>query len=90
MRRLLLSPMLAALLVSCGSAQSTPSHAVGKPVKLTSETVARPIPPPPSVAALAAGAQLFDDLGAYGRVINASPEAQQYFDQGLRLTYAFN
>jgi tetratricopeptide (TPR) repeat protein len=34
---------------------------------------------------------LFDDLGALHHPITAaSPSAQQYFDQGLRLVYAFN
>ena len=33
---------------------------------------------------------LFDDLGTYQRPVRASPEAQKYFDQGLRLAYAFN
>jgi tetratricopeptide (TPR) repeat protein len=41
-----------------------------------------------------AGAQkaaVFDNLGTYQRTITtASPEAQRYFDQGLRLLYAFN
>jgi tetratricopeptide (TPR) repeat protein len=34
---------------------------------------------------------LFDDLGTHHQAITtASPRAQQYFDQGLRLVYAFN
>jgi len=38
-----------------------------------------------------AGAVLYDDLGAYHRTITtASPDAQMFFDQGLRLMYAFN
>ncbi len=40
---------------------------------------------------LAKGAVLFDDLGTFHRAISSkSPEAQKYFDQGLRLIYAFN
>ncbi|MGH6691116.1 MAG: hypothetical protein ACREF4_10635 [Gammaproteobacteria bacterium] len=39
----------------------------------------------------AARAPLFDNLGAYHHAMTtASPEAQRYFDQGLRLSYAFN
>jgi tetratricopeptide (TPR) repeat protein len=40
----------------------------------------------------AAGATpLFDNLGAFHRAITtSSPEAQRYFDQGLRLMWAFN
>lgn len=34
---------------------------------------------------------LYDDLGSYHRAITTTvPAAQQYFDQGLRLSYAFN
>jgi tetratricopeptide (TPR) repeat protein len=33
---------------------------------------------------------LFDDLGSLHRAITASPEANAYFDQGLRLVYGFN
>lgn len=45
---------------------------------------------PPATPA-AAPVPLFDDLGGYHRAISTSvPEAQAYFDQGLRLVYAFN
>jgi tetratricopeptide (TPR) repeat protein len=41
--------------------------------------------------AAAAAVPLYDDLGAYHRPISAGSElVQRYFDQGLRLTYAFN
>ena len=51
-----------------------------------------PAPPlPASVKALARGAQIFADLGVLARPVStASPEAQRYFDQGLRLAYGFN
>jgi tetratricopeptide (TPR) repeat protein len=43
------------------------------------------------VGAWAKGAQLFADLGAlHHPVTTASPDAQAYFDQGLRLNYGFN
>jgi tetratricopeptide (TPR) repeat protein len=43
------------------------------------------------VKALATGAQIFPDLGVLTRPVGAaSPEAQRYFDQGLRLAYGFN
>ena len=35
-------------------------------------------------------APLYTDLGAHHHPITASPEGQSYFDQGLRLLYAFN
>ena len=39
----------------------------------------------------AAGAPLFDNLGDYHRTISTYlPQAQRYFDQGLRLMFAFN
>jgi tetratricopeptide (TPR) repeat protein len=39
----------------------------------------------------ARGAQLFDGLGNFHRQISTtSPQAQQYFDQGMRLMWAFN
>lgn len=41
--------------------------------------------------AAATAVPLFTDLGNYHRQISSGvPEAQKYFDQGLRLTYAFN
>ncbi len=40
---------------------------------------------------LAKGALLLDDLGSYHRAVTSrSPEARRFFDQGLRLLYAFN
>jgi tetratricopeptide (TPR) repeat protein len=43
------------------------------------------------VAGSGAGVPLYTDLGTHSYVIGtAVPEAQRYFDQGLRLTYAFN
>src|SRR3982751_2686614 len=33
---------------------------------------------------------LLDGLGDWHRAVRASPEAQRWFDQGLRLIYAFN
>lgn len=48
-------------------------------------------PPRASVADWAQGAQLFDGLGTFHRpVTTSSPEAQRYFDQGMRLLWAFN
>lgn len=38
-----------------------------------------------------AGVPLYEDLGSHHReIVVASPDAQAYFDQGLRLQYAFN
>jgi tetratricopeptide (TPR) repeat protein len=46
---------------------------------------------PATLADWARGAQLFDGLGDFHRAITTSiPQAQQYFDQGMRLMWAFN
>ncbi|HEX6374812.1 MAG TPA: hypothetical protein VFZ91_03735 [Allosphingosinicella sp.] len=48
-------------------------------------------PPRATIADWAKGAQLFDGLGSFHRpVTTASPEARLYFDQGMRLVWAFN
>lgn len=53
--------------------------------------------PPPESAARSGPASaestappLYDNLGAHHHAITANATAQRYFDQGLRLTYAFN
>src|SRR5213082_3090541 len=49
------------------------------------------LPLPATVADWARGAQLFDGLGRYHRAVTtSSAAAQQYFDQGMRLLWAFN
>ena len=46
---------------------------------------------PLTVAQWAAGARLFGGLGDFRRVVSTnSPQAQAYFDQGMRLLWAFN
>lgn len=47
--------------------------------------------PGPTLAQWAQGAQRLDNLGTYSRAVTtSSAEAQAYFNQGLRLIYAFN
>ena len=47
--------------------------------------------PLPTLGDWASGAQLFDGLGRFHRKVStSSPEAQRYFDQGMRLIWAFN
>src|SRR3954470_21302361 len=47
--------------------------------------------PPQSLADWAQGARLFEGLGGFHRAVaTASPEAQLYFDQGMRFVWAFN
>jgi tetratricopeptide (TPR) repeat protein len=46
---------------------------------------------PATVADWAQGAQLFQGLGDFHRAVTtSSPQAQQYFDQGMRYLWAFN
>ena len=46
---------------------------------------------PATVADWARGAQLFEGLGNFHRAVTtSSPQAQQYFDQGMRFLWAFN
>ena len=81
--------LLLVLAVACAGGSSAPP-----PGTAGTASAKAPPPPPPvpaTVLALAQGAQLFDDLGPLGRPVGtASPEAQRYFDQGLRLAYGFN
>src|SRR5262245_3660983 len=47
--------------------------------------------PTPAPAADSVSVPLHDDLGDHHHpVTTSSPEAQRYFDQGLRFVYAFN
>jgi tetratricopeptide (TPR) repeat protein len=46
---------------------------------------------PTSTAEWARGARLYDGLGTFHRAVTTgSPEAQRYFDQGMRFLWAFN
>ena len=79
---------LLVLTLACAGGSAAP------PPQAAATAAAKPAPPPVaapgSVVALAKGAQLFDDLGTLTRPVGTSPEAQRYFDQGLRLAYGFN
>jgi tetratricopeptide (TPR) repeat protein len=80
MRAALAMAALAAVLTSAGAACAEPAAAVHH---------ARPLPA--TVAQWAEGAQLFTSLGDFHRpVTTTSALAQQYFDQGMRLLWAFN
>ena len=59
---------------------------------LGAAAAAEPMPQlPATVADWAQGAQLFAGLGDFHRVVTtSSPQAQQYFDQGMRFVWAFN
>lgn len=58
---------------------------------LSAQDAPRPVSDEDGPAAAAETVALYDDLGDYGRPISTgSLEAQAYFNQGLRLQYAFN
>ena len=86
-RSISLAVLLLAALPACATAQSAPSM---PPMPGMNDA---PTPPalPQSIADWAKDARLFDGLGSFHRPIaTASPEAQRYFDQGMRLIWAFN
>jgi tetratricopeptide (TPR) repeat protein len=89
-RRSLVYVVFLGTVVACGSGQPQAPVLTSAPQPATLPSPAVP-PPPPSVTAIAKGALLLDGLGAYRKPVTvAFGEATQYFDQGLRLTYAFN
>lgn len=65
----------AAIAVPSGAGDQGGEHAMGLPSTL---------------AEWAQGARLYEGLGSFHRQVTASPEAQRYFDQGMRLLWAFN
>jgi tetratricopeptide (TPR) repeat protein len=76
--RLSLSLLLVVGLVACDRQET----------EATPDTVQRTTAPP---AAAADAVPLYDNLGDHHYAISTDvPEAQQYFDQGFRLYYAFN
>jgi len=83
--------VLGLLVVSCGSSSSTTPVAREQLATAPPEAHATHASPGMTVASIAEGAMLFDDLGAHHRTVTTTrPQAQRYFDQGLRLLYAFN
>ena len=89
----ILAVACALVLAGCGQTAPTPGAPGGGAAGLAMPaTHANSMPPAPTtVAQWARGALLFDGLGDAHRAITTSvPEAQKYFDQGLRLMWAFN
>jgi hypothetical protein len=77
MRHLLIASVLS--FSGAAFAQAAHDHEHGKPPELV------------TVADWARGAQIFDGLGSFHRTVTtSSPEAQRYFDQGMRFVWAFN
>jgi tetratricopeptide (TPR) repeat protein len=84
-----LAVMLAA--AGCSQHDATPSPPQSS---VAPASIPAPAAEPPAAATLAQrahGAQLFGNLGSHSRTITTnSPDARAYFNQGLRLIYAFN
>ena len=73
--------VLALLVVACHSSTENAGSAMS----------AAPPGPPATIAEWARGAKLLPGLGAFHRAITSSSiDAQQFFDQGMRLLWAFN
>jgi tetratricopeptide (TPR) repeat protein len=78
-----------AAVMACALNAPTP----GQSIETHDQTSAMPmeIPLPTTLAGWATGARLFDGLGDYHRPVSTkSPEAQRYFDQGMRFLWGFN
>jgi tetratricopeptide (TPR) repeat protein len=74
-------------IAACGGARPAGTGEVALPA----QAVTRAAPAGITLDGLAEGAVLLPDLGTHHReVTTRSPEAQAFFDQGLRLTYGFN
>jgi tetratricopeptide (TPR) repeat protein len=91
------APLALLLCVGCGEAPKPPASqpASTAPGAMTAAAGAEYAMPmahvPTSLKDWAQGAMLFDGLGDFHRAVTtASPEAQRYFDQGMRLMWAFN
>src|SRR5579859_105774 len=72
---------------------SIPSFAADSPSRLPTALCAAAASHavPASLVAWTSGAQFFDGLGDFHRTTTTgSAEAQRYFDQGMRLLWAFN
>src|SRR6516164_3572922 len=82
--------LLAVLVTACGHSGTPPgatAPAAGEPP--AAQHAMSHVPA--TVAEWAHGAQLFEGLGTFHRGIgSASAEAGKYFDQGMRLMWAFN
>jgi tetratricopeptide (TPR) repeat protein len=88
--RLLLVPVFLGL--SLSSQMPAPGASAARPDPAT-DSAAKPAAAPPAPAAPApqAAPPLLDSLGTYHRAVTtSSPDAQRYFDQGLRLLFAFS
>lgn len=90
-----LSGFVMALLLAACKPRDTPPVPQAEPSRPAATALCLPragaFPPPEKLSDWALGAQLFDDLGDFHRKVSTrSDEAQNYFDQGMRLVWGFN
>lgn len=91
MNRCHIAPLAACTVMLLAAGCSTPIHHGAQSTAADHHAVAAAPAPGPSLAQWAQGAQHLDNLGTYSRTTStSSAEAQAYFNQGLRLIYAFN
>src|SRR6267154_981907 len=82
-------------LAACSSSPKPPATLASPPPAAPTPTAATAMSSMPAIPASiddwAKGAHVFEGLGDFHRKIaTKSPEAQQYFDQGMRFLWAFN
>jgi tetratricopeptide (TPR) repeat protein len=82
-------------LAACSPSPKPPTAAASPPPAASAPTAATAMSPMPGIPASidewAKGARVFEGLGDFHRKIaTKSPQAQQYFDQGMRFLWAFN
>ena len=82
-------------LAACSPSPKPPATLASPPPATPTPTAATAMSPMPAIPASiddwAKGAHVFEGLGDFHRKIaTKSPEAQQYFDQGMRFLWAFN
>ena len=90
--------LFAALLCSTIAASACTKSGTGTPAPAAPPATPAATPaehghggPPATLADWANGAKLFDKLGTFHRAVTtSSADAQKYFDQGMRLLWAFN
>jgi tetratricopeptide (TPR) repeat protein len=77
--------------IAAAAAQVTPPPAQSQEAPVPAGSMAMDVHLPMTLADWSKGAQLYDGLGNFHRKISTrSPEAQRYFDQGMRFLWAFN
>jgi len=93
--KILLLALFTVWLTACSPSPRPPTASASPPPPASTPTEITAMAPmaaiPASIDDWAKGARIFEGLGNFHRKIaTKSPEAQQYFDQGMRFLWAFN